>query len=168
MPVLRLGEDNGGVGVALSFTPTVVAVVVTTADNELIVVEGSANSGGLESPSGPGGNLGNGLLDLMGLGTVAIDGVGGNLGMGWDCWIFSLRAFLSFVDFDLSLLRKPSMLPGALTGVPVLSSDGGYRRGTPRERTCWQAATSLLIRHVGGALQGNEISALQLRGGSFR
>ena len=117
MPVLRLGKDDGGVGAALLFTPTVVAVVVKIVDDELVVVEDSANSGGLESPSGPGRNFGDGLPDLMGLRTVGIDDVGGNLGRGWDCWIFSLCAFLSFLDFDLSLLRKPSMLLRALTGV---------------------------------------------------
>ena len=116
MPVLRLGKDDEGVETALLFMPTGVAVVVTTVDNELVVVEGSTNSGGLESPSGPGG-FGNGLPDLMRLRAVAIDGVGDNLGRGGDFWIFSLCAFLSFLDFDLGLLRKPSMLLRALTGV---------------------------------------------------
>ena len=114
MPVLRLGKDDGG---ASLFTPTVVAVAVTTVDNELVAVEESANSGGLESPSGTGGNLGNGLLALIGLGTVAIDGVGGDLGRGGDCWIFSLCAFLCFLNLDLSPLRKPSILLRVLTGV---------------------------------------------------
>ena len=130
MPVLRLGNDDGNVGAALLLTPTVVAVVVTTVGNELVVVEDSVNSGGLESSSCPGGELGNGLPDLMGLGTVSIDGVGDNLGRESDCWILSLcaflslRAFLPFLYLDLSLLRKPSMLLRALTGVKCGSQPG--------------------------------------------
>ena len=115
MPVLKLGKDDGDVGAALLFTPTVGPVVVTTVDNEFVA--DSANSGGLESPGGPGGNFGNGLPDLVRLGTVAIDGVEGSLGGGWDCRIFSLCALLSLLDFDPSLLRKPSMRLRALTGV---------------------------------------------------
>ena len=120
MRVLRLGTDDGGVGEALLFTPTIVAVVVATVENELVVVEDSANSGGFGSSGGPGDIFGNGLPGLMGLGTVGIDGVGGNLGRGWDCWIFSC-AFLAFLDFGLSLLRKPSMLLRTLTGVECVS-----------------------------------------------